>query len=89
QTPLYRACEKGSNTIVELLLKQPNINLVPANPNVSPLHIACINNHIHVIEKLIEAGYDINMLNFGGLTPFQTALQEDKPNVAKTLLKYG
>ncbi|XP_050390669.2 ankyrin-3 isoform X1 [Patella vulgata] len=90
QTPLFKACEKGSNKVVQHILKQPALNKKPANATlVSPLHIACKQGFIHIVEMLVEAGYDIDMLNFEGLSPFQTALQEDKPAICKILLNFG
>ncbi|XP_041364259.1 ankyrin repeat domain-containing protein 50-like [Gigantopelta aegis] len=89
ETPLYLACAKGTSEIVAHLIQQPNVDLRGAKPSKVAIHAASSNGHVQIVRMLINARCNLNQLNDGGLTPLQTAIQEDQYPVAKELLKHG
>ena len=55
ETPLYIACEKGHESIVERLLKQNNIDVNITNKKgATPLHIACNKGHESIVALLLQ-----------------------------------
>ncbi len=75
ETALYKACEKGYNEIVELLLKSgASVNIRyrngaksgAAGPSLNPymLDIAMKNNHSIIVRKLLDAGAYIYHIDF-------------------------
>ncbi|MFN7097517.1 MAG: ankyrin repeat domain-containing protein, partial [Gammaproteobacteria bacterium] len=57
-TPLHTACMKGSESIVQLLLKQKASTGVVDKEGQTPLHIAVRKRHGVVVERLLQAGAD-------------------------------
>lgn len=74
QTPLHKACAKGANTVVQLLLDAgANVNAVDNEGN-TPAHVACANNQAEALKLLADKSADLNKQNEEGYTPMHTAL---------------
>jgi len=88
-TPLYLAIKSGNKEILRLILaEKPNLEVVNRRGN-RPLHIACTNRQL--LELLLEAGADVNALNFHDETALDIALGREKeaPEIVELLLRYG
>ena len=64
-TPLYAACKKGHNKIVELLLaKGADVNKVNTNTKEdTPLYAACEEGHNEIVELLLDKEANVNHVN--------------------------
>jgi len=68
----------GRMDIVELLLKAgANPNLHAGEENLTPLHDAASNGHLHVVRLLVAAGADKLARNIQGRTPYDLAATDD------------
>ena len=75
---LSEAAKKGNAQIVDALLKAgANPNLNPENCNLIPLTAAAVNGKHDVILKLLEAGADINRINYRDETALHRVVCED------------
>lgn len=63
-TPLYMACEKNADKIVRKILESKRFSrkLFRISQIPQPLFAAVKNNHVHLVDLLIKAGADINMV---------------------------
>lgn len=85
QTALHYAAEKGHKGIVNLLLDAgADINSKTIK-NISPLFIAVCNNHIELVELLINRGADLTTTS--GSHPLHTASTEGYGEIVEILLK--
>ena len=64
-TPLYMACEKNEDKIVRKILKNKRFSrkLFSISQIPQPLFAAVKNNHVHLVDLLVKAGCDINMVS--------------------------
>uniref|UniRef100_A0A8C5PEM3 Uncharacterized protein n=1 Tax=Leptobrachium leishanense TaxID=445787 RepID=A0A8C5PEM3_9ANUR len=65
---LLKSCRTGEITV--------NINCKgksKSNLGWTPLHLACYFGHVQVVEDLLKAGADVNVLNDMGDTPLHKA----------------
>ena len=75
-TPLIRAARKGNKEVVKLLLKRnANPNLQSSNGN-SALMLAVNNGHVDIVEDLLWAGANTDLVNKVGGTAKTVALQK-------------
>jgi hypothetical protein len=94
-TPLYRACDKGYEEIVKLLLEQPGIDVNKSDfAGYTPLHRACFSKNIKIVELLLlHPNIDvnklstINKLNNKIFTPLYLAVQTGCIEIVELLLK--
>lgn len=93
ETPLDLAAQYGRLKVVQILIRAHNELLLPLKATSTPLyhtalHLASRNGHCDVVELLLAAGCNVNIL-----TPNGSALHESamcgKEKVVKTLLKEG
>lgn len=93
ETPLDLAAQYGRLQAVQMLIRAHPELLMPFKyertlANHSPLHLASRNGHKIIVEILLAAGVNVNLL-----TPSGTALHEaalcGKDSVVKTLLNAG
>lgn len=68
-----------NDRLVSLLL-----NSRDSNCN-SPLHLACIHNHIEVVRTLIEFGADLTLTNMGGQSAFHVCCEHSNLEILKFL----
>lgn len=63
-SPLYVACEKNDDVVAKKILNHKKFSkklfLIPSIPQ--PLYAAVGNNHVHLVDTLIKAGCNINMV---------------------------
>ncbi|KAK9837677.1 hypothetical protein WJX74_002781 [Apatococcus lobatus] len=62
------------------------------NPNATinaALHMASANGHLDIVEKLVDAGGDVNSKNESGNTPLHWACLNGQTHVAEFLLRHG
>ncbi|XP_062992569.1 ankyrin repeat and SOCS box protein 16 isoform X2 [Elgaria multicarinata webbii] len=82
--------------VVNQLLERGADVQIAGRKNHTPLHNACSNCHIRIVELLLQYGAEINVSNCAGYTPVDCALQavedylEGEPEkVIATLLNHG
>lgn len=74
-TPLLEACDSGQVEVVEILLKQPDIDVNLPNKYITPLIQACQRGHTKIVELLLkQPGININALDNYSSEPGSTAL---------------
>ena len=65
-SPLYVACEKNDDTVAQKILSHKKFSrklfMIPSIPQ--PLYAAVGNNHVHLVDLLIKAGCNINMVSW-------------------------
>ena len=68
---LHKAVDGGFTLIVDYLLsKHANANIFTSDEKATaPIHIACSNGSIDIVELLIKYGSDINVKRVNGDTP--------------------
>ena len=64
-SPLYVACEKNDDAVAQKILSHKKFSrklfMIPSIPQ--PLYAAVGNNHVHLVDLLIKAGCNINMVS--------------------------
>lgn len=98
ETPLELAAQYGRLQVVQMLIRAHPELLLPfkqrdacaASPTVqhSPLHLASRNGHKNVVEVLLAAGVNVNLLTASGTALHEAALC-GKDNVVRALLDTG
>uniref|UniRef100_G3TLU7 Ankyrin repeat and death domain containing 1B n=1 Tax=Loxodonta africana TaxID=9785 RepID=G3TLU7_LOXAF len=87
---LQIATRNGHGSLVSFLLRE-NVHLhQKVEPKESPLHLAVINNQITVVNSLLSAQLDIDILNQQRQqTPLHVAAELGNVEMVETLLKAG
>ncbi|XP_027190223.1 uncharacterized protein [Cicer arietinum] len=57
--------------------------------DVNPLHRAACYGDIHIVEKLLKEGYDVNGFDEHGYTPLMLAARKNCGEMCKLLISYG
>ena len=98
QHVLILACEHGDTTSVELLLASGVDVSVSGTPRydyqipyeeATPLHAACANSHLPVVQLLVDHGADIEKTNESSATPLIAAVRANDLSVIRSLLDSG
>jgi ankyrin repeat protein len=80
RTPLFRAAEQGHGAIVRLLIPRDNITL----------HMQVQEGKQAPVKSLLQAGYDVNIMDSLNRTPLHiAALSSAQTEIAKHLIKHG
>eukprot|EP00105_Crassostrea_gigas_P020621 XP_011439451.2 PREDICTED: uncharacterized protein LOC105336715 isoform X2 [Crassostrea gigas] len=79
---------RRDNTIHHLLRNGANINLC-MKKGVSPLYIACQNEHDSTVQLLLSNGADINLCMEDGASPLYIACQNEHDSTVQLLLSNG
>lgn len=88
-TPLMRAAHTGNDKAARLLIAaRAGLNARNADGN-NALWLACVGNHLDLIDTLVEAGVDIDNRNDNGATPLMYAASSGKAAVVERLLAKG
>ncbi len=97
-TPLFSAINTYNYALIDTILNyNPNVNTTTTNKNISPLmniflQSESINNHLTLVQKMIDMGANINdKVKMGGayFTPLDFAIRDNNIDVLKYLLKNG
>lgn len=99
QTPFFKACIVGDVAIVDYMLSECSVDpevrglyiLVTENFNdrVTPLWVAVSEQHIRIVERLVEHGVDINSSTSTNSTPVRCACYCANLTIAKYLVEHG
>lgn len=93
ETPLDLAAQYGRLQVVQILIRAHNELLLSLKATATPihhtaLHLASRNGHRDIVELLLAAGCNVNLLTPNGSALHEAALC-GKEKVVKTLLKEG
>lgn len=90
-TPLMWAITPGNKAAVAVLLRHHASTDVWNNSGAAPLHIAAWNGKTEIVEMLISAGANVNIVDKTrrGFTPLHYAARFGKANTAAVLIKHG
>lgn len=90
-TALYLACRNKCSleTIKALLDHIPDIIHYASTEMVSPLHLACSQGRLDLVDMLINYGADLHVKDFDGDTPLHDASLSKNPEVVAMLLHAG
>ncbi|XP_070505854.1 ankyrin repeat and sterile alpha motif domain-containing protein 1B-like isoform X2 [Chironomus tepperi] len=93
ETPLDLAAQYGRLQVVQILIRAHNELLLPLKATSTPqyhtaLHLASRNGHRDVVELLLAAGCNVNILTPNGSALHESAMT-GKEKVVKALLKEG
>lgn len=88
-TPLYKACQNKSESIVKhLLAKRADINLCGENKK-TPLHKACENGDKTIVQLLLGHDADIKVVSKDWGGPFHEACGKGHESIVELLLDRG
>ncbi|CAJ0855960.1 17302_t:CDS:2 [Entrophospora sp. SA101] len=91
----FRAVEENDIKAIEELIKEKQVEVSACDDfGNSALHYALLEANIKVIDKLLELGAKVNIINKGGFSPLHIAVTKSKENpeyreIAKKLLVNG
>lgn len=92
ETPLDLAAQYGRLQVVQMLIRAHPELLMPfrmeCTVSHSPLHLASRNGHKNVVDVLLAAGVNVNLLTSSGSALHEAALHA-KDAVVRTLLDHG
>lgn len=72
---------------VQVLLEKDKSALFSEDKDgLTPLHIACENGDIHLVETLLNKGADADQKNVQGSTPLNSAIRKSHKETVKLLL---
>jgi ankyrin repeat protein len=77
-TALHWACVSGNKEVVDLLLEYGAM-VTNTRDGQTPVHIACLMGHSHIVASLASRGYDLKVSDNQGMTPMAiTAVNGDE-----------
>lgn len=94
-TALHIAARNGHEDCAEALLAATegkhriNIELPDKDFGWTPIHIACVNGHMGVVQLLHKAGADINKKDYSSWTPMEHAALRGHIDIARYLHQYS
>ena len=88
-TPLMKASHMGDAAVVRQLIAADARLDVRNGDGGNALWLACVGNHLDIIDILIDAGVDIDNRNDNGATCLMYAASSGKPDVIARLLARG
>ncbi|KAJ6246598.1 ada2a-containing complex component 3 [Anaeramoeba flamelloides] len=80
--------EKPEPALVELLIKHGINKDAQTRTGLTPIHIAAINGHLHILRILAEKKADISKKDFLGMTPFHYACHSNMLSLVKFFLDH-
>lgn len=89
QTPVLLAAQKGSATLLRLLIDHGAlIDVVSKVQSESPLHACCKCQNLECVQLLLDAGGDVTIRNGAGQTPLHESMKNYFHLVIHILSKY-
>ena len=86
---IHLVAERGSLSILNLLLKAKADFEAKDDKGRSPLMVAVANNHLTLVERLLEQGAKIDVIDHGGTTPFHIAVAKGFHEITDLLMNHG
>ena len=88
--PLWKAAIKGDIEAVKKHLDAgADVNAKDDQFGGTPLHHVTVKGHKEIVELLIAQGADVNVLDGGGYTPLDWAIEDNHTEIADLLRKHG
>lgn len=88
-TPLMRAALLGRDDLAnELLAHGVNLHLRNSDGN-NALWLACVSEHMSLVQRLIDAGIDVDNRNMAGATALMYTASSGKADMMQLLLRNG
>ncbi|XP_017056773.1 ankyrin-3 [Drosophila ficusphila] len=88
ETPLHLAARANQTDIVQILLRNAEVDAV-AREGQTPLHVACRLGNINIITLLLQHGAKVNSKTEDNYTALHIAAKEGHQDVVQLLLKNG
>lgn len=91
ESALYLAIESGLKKNIGLLLDQGIDIHAPTHSTIleSPVHLACLHRHHHLVKYLLERGANIEDKNTKGYSLLTSCIKLKRRKVVRILLDYG
>ncbi|XP_060077596.1 E3 ubiquitin-protein ligase mind-bomb-like isoform X2 [Ylistrum balloti] len=90
KTALHLACYEGHSQIVELLLKQPGVDLdLQDGEGDSALHYAAFGKETNTMRQLLKAGAKVNKVNKAGHSPLHISIGKACEEAVELLVQHG
>ncbi|EZA49273.1 hypothetical protein DMN91_005335 [Ooceraea biroi] len=91
ETALHVASATGRTRMVQLLLDAAaNVNVTTKSEIRTPLHLACLNEHIDAAKLLLNcATCDVNAKDCNGDTPLHVAIETGNVKLVALLVRHG
>ncbi|XP_002119938.2 scaffold protein ILK [Ciona intestinalis] len=87
---IFSHCRDGNLVAVKVWLDNTENDLNQGDDHLfSPLHWACREGHMHIVEILLNRGARINAANMGDDTPLHNAAQMGHFEILKKIIKYN
>ncbi|XP_056145999.1 ankyrin repeat and SOCS box protein 9-like isoform X2 [Lampris incognitus] len=87
-SPIHKAAAKGHPECIETLVKHGADVDQRFEQSDSPLHIACINQQLNTVKKLLQLGAAVNC-SVAGDSPLHVAARLSSPEMVSVLLEHG
>ncbi|XP_068602462.1 ankyrin repeat and SOCS box protein 9-like isoform X1 [Brachionichthys hirsutus] len=87
-SPIHRAAEKGQTECLEPLVQHGADVDQHISQSGVPLHVACSNQHLGTVKKLLRLGASVNNCA-SGESPLHTATRLSNPELVSILLDHG
>ena len=90
-TALHYACSKGRHELLSLLMQRDDLKIDVQDPNskMTPLMRAVISHQPLCVQKLLQAGARLNIVDFDGCTALHHAINEGRDDIAIMLVEAG
>lgn len=85
--PLFRACQTGDVSVVEIYASLNFSGPKIANNDASALYIACCEGHLEIVQILLRSQqFDVNKTNYKGYSPIYAACRKNHVDIVEALL---
>ncbi|MCW8469690.1 ankyrin repeat domain-containing protein [Fluoribacter gormanii] len=94
RSPLGVACEYGNESVVQLLLRDKNINVnIKDSKEMTPLMLACKSSYTQknpaLFKLLLDAGANTALMNLNGETAYEIAKNHDNQTALNIMASYS
>lgn len=90
QTALHHAAKEGYPDVVKLLIKKYGADIKKKDViGRNSVHWATVGGNVDIVQRLLRLKAPFDMADASGYTPFMTAVELDRTEVAEALLEAG